>query len=285
MIQTNINSTQQGHYVAANGLNMYYEEYGSGEPLILLHGGTITSKMWQPYIPFFAQHFRVIAPDSRGHGRTNNPLGELSYRMMADDVAALLHALDLKKPLIFGYSDGGQIALEIGMRYAHLTKALVVGAAWYKFTEIYLNWLKAMGFEGPGVVNFEQLQKDAPEYWIKLLKTEHSSTDDPACWQTLLKQISTMWWTPLDYAVEDFQKITEPMLILMGDRDGTIPLEEAVEMYQLIPNAELAVLPNVTHMTALAENGLFLNIVLDFLFRHCGQKGNNEATGTAQQSG
>jgi pimeloyl-ACP methyl ester carboxylesterase len=279
--QTNINSTQQGHYVSANGLDMYYEEYGSGEPLILLHGGTVTSQMWQPHIPLFSQHFRVIAPDSRGHGRTNNPTGELSYRMMADDVAAFIQVLDLKKPPIFGFSDGGQIALEIGMRYANLTKVLVVGAAWYKFSEVYQNWLKAMGFEGPGKLNIEQLQKDAPEDWIELLKTEHSRADDPDYWQTLLKQISTMWWTPLDYGVEDFQKITEPTLILMGDRDGTIPLEEAVEMYQLIPNAELAILPNATHMTALAQDGLFLKVVLDFLFRHCGQEDKNEVRDTA----
>jgi pimeloyl-ACP methyl ester carboxylesterase len=266
--QTNVNSTQQGHYVPANGLEIYYEEYGSGEPLILLHGGTVTSQMWQPHIPFFAQHFRVIAPDSRGHGRTPNPIGELSYRLMADDVAAFIQVMDLKKPLIFGYSDGGQIALEIGMRYANLTNALVVGAAFYKFSEAYTNSLKAMGFEGPDTVDFELLQKDASEDWINLLKTEHICSDDPAYWQTLLKQISTMWWTPLDYDEEDFQKITEPALILMGDRDGMIPLADAVEMYQMIPNAELAILPNATHMTALAEDGLFLGIVRDFLFRY-----------------
>lgn len=280
MTQTNVNSTQQGHYVLANELDMYYEENGNGEPLILLHGGTVTSQMWQPHIPFFAQYFRVIAPDSRGHGRTNNPTGELSYRIMADDVAAFIQALGLKKPLVFGYSDGGQIALEIGMRYSNLTKVLVVGAAWYKFTEAYLNSLKAMGFEGPDTVNIEYLQRNDPS-WIEFLKTEHSRTDDPDYWQRLLKQISTMWWTPLDYGVEDFQKITEPTLILIGDRDGLIPLEDAIEMYQLIPNAELAILPNATHITAVADDGLFLRIVLDFLFRHCNQEDRNEVKDTA----
>ena len=106
------------------------------------------------------------------------------------------------------------------------------------------------------------------KYWINILKTEHTCSDDPDYWQTLLRQISTMWWTPLDYDEGDFQKITEPTLILMGDRDGMIPLEDAVEMYQFIPNAELAILPNATHMTALAEDGLFLRVVLDFLFRY-----------------
>ncbi len=88
--------------------------------------------MWQTHTPFFARHFRVIAPDSRGHGRANNPTGEFSYRLMADDVVALVQALGLTKPLICGYSDGGQTALEIGMRYPNLAAALVVGAAWYR---------------------------------------------------------------------------------------------------------------------------------------------------------
>jgi pimeloyl-ACP methyl ester carboxylesterase len=265
MTPADATSAQQGHYVQVNGLNMYYEEYGGGKPLILIHGGTVTLSMWEPHIPFFAKHFRVIAPDSRGHGKTNNPTGKFSYRLMADDVAAFVQALSLTKPLVCGYSDGGQIALEIGMCYPNLAAALVVGAAWYKFSKTYLNALTAFGFEGPGAVNIEQLQRANPD-WVEVLKTEHSHADDPEYWQTLLKQISTMWWTPLDYTVKDFQKIAEPVLILMGDKDGTIPVEQAVEMYQLIPNAALAILPNATHASAITE--LSMNIVLDFLLRH-----------------
>jgi pimeloyl-ACP methyl ester carboxylesterase len=265
MTPTDEISTPQGQYVQANGLNIYYEEYGNGKPLILLHGGTDTSHSWQPHITSFVPHFRVITPDSRAHGRTNNPTGKLSYSLMADDVAAFIQALDLTNPLIFGYSDGGQIALEIGMRYPTLTEALVVGAAWYRFPQTYIDWLKAAGFESMGVVNFEQIQRGDPE-WVNYLKTSHTSSNDPDYWQTLLKQISTMWWTPLDYTAEDFEKITKPTLILLGDRDGIIDLEQAVEMYQLIPNAELAIIPNATHFSAGSE--LTMNIVLDFLLRH-----------------
>jgi pimeloyl-ACP methyl ester carboxylesterase len=74
-----------------------------------------------------------------------------------------------------------------------------------------------------------------------------------------------MWWTPLDYIAEDFQKITEPTLILLGDRDGIVELQQAVEEYQLIPNAELAIIPNATHFTAVSQ--LSMSIVLDFLLR------------------
>lgn len=265
MVQEDSSLSQQGQYVQANGLNIYYEEYGNGQPLILLHGGTDTSQMWQPFLATFVPHFRVIAPDSRAHGRTDNPNGELSYRLMADDVVALIQALNLTQPLVFGYSDGGQIALEIGMRYPHLTAALVVGAAWYEFSEPYTKFLKAYGFDGPGLVDFEKIQRVAPE-WVSYLKTRHARTDDSEYWQILLKQISGMWWTPLNYTAEDFKKITAPTLILLGDRDGLIEFRQAVDMYHLIPNAELMVLPNTTHISAL--NDLSMNMVLDFLMRH-----------------
>ena len=246
MARASRSATQHGQYARANGLKMFYEERGSGPPLILLHGGTATSSMWQPQIPFFVQHFRVITPDSRGHGKTNNPTGEFSYRLMADDVVGFIQDLGLTKPLICGYSDGGQIVLEIGMRYPGLAAALVVGAVWYRFSETYVNTLKAFGFEGPGVVNVEQLKREAPDS-VKHWQTEHARPDNPDYWQTLLKQISTLWWTPLDYGAEDFRKITEPTLVVMGDRDELIEIEQAVEIYRLIANAELAIMPNASH--------------------------------------
>jgi pimeloyl-ACP methyl ester carboxylesterase len=115
------------------------------------------------------------------------------------------------------------------------------------------------------MVNIERIQHESPE-WVDELKNDHSRTDDPDYWQTLLKQISTMWWMPLDYTEEDFQKITAPTLILLGDRDGFVELQQAVKMYHLIKNAELLILPNATHFSALNE--LSMRMVLDFLLRH-----------------
>ena len=257
-------SPQQGRYIDINGMKMYYEDYGTGVPLILLHGGTSTSQTWQPFLPIFIPHFRVITSDSRAHGRTDNPTGLLSYRQMADDVAALIQALNLPKPLVCGYSDGGQVALELGMHYPGLCTALVIGAAWYKFSETYLDTLYMAGFESPGGVSFERIQRDSPD-WVDEMKHDHISTSDPDYWKTLLTQISSMWWTPLDYTVDDFQKIEEPCLVMLGDRDGIVELQQAVDMYQLIPNAELFVIPNADHFTAKTE--INMRIVLDFLIR------------------
>jgi esterase/lipase len=94
------------------------------------------------------------------------------------------------------------------------------------------------GFESPGSVNFKRIQRDSAD-WVDEMKRDHISSTDPDYWQTLLKQISSMWWAALDYTAEDFQKIAEPTLIMLGDRDGIVELQQAVEMYQLIPRCRI----------------------------------------------
>jgi pimeloyl-ACP methyl ester carboxylesterase len=96
-----------GTHIEANGLRIYYEVHGAGEPLLLIHGGTATSQSWASHLAAFIEHFQVFTPDSRGHGRTDDPTGELGYHVMADDAAALVGALGLRRPLVLGYSDGG----------------------------------------------------------------------------------------------------------------------------------------------------------------------------------
>jgi pimeloyl-ACP methyl ester carboxylesterase len=258
--------TKTDKYIQANGINIHYEEYGSGAPLILLHGGTSTLEEWQAHIPSFAPHFQVYALDSRAHGKTDNPLGRLSYRMMADDVATFIQALGLTRPLVCGYSDGGQVALELAIRYPGLTRALVVGAAWYKFSEAYVNGLKGWGFERPGEIDFDWLQATYPHF-VEMWKTQHPRDNDPDYWKSMLLQISELWLTPLNYTEAEFKQIIDPVLILIGDRDGMVPLEDAIEIYHMIANSELAVLPNADHLGMLTAPETFIHVVLGFLIR------------------
>ena len=150
-----------GTYIEANGIRVYYEVYGEGEPLLLIHGGTATSRAWASHLPAFTEHFRVFTPDSRGHGRTDNPTGELDYRVMADDVAALVSVLGLQRPLVLGYSDGGQIALELGMRYPGLARALVLGGAQFGFSEAYLEAVRAL----LGITGSEEMEPEKLDSW------------------------------------------------------------------------------------------------------------------------
>ncbi len=232
--------TPTGKYIEANGLRVYYEVYGEGEPLLLLHGGTATSQSWASHLPAFAEHFRVFAPDSRGHGRTDNPAGELAYRQMADDVAALIKALGLQRPLVLGYSDGGQIALELGMRYPGLARALVLGGTQFRFSEAYLEDARALlGIAEGREVDPETLERGQPDF-VDYLREAHGHVYGPGYWKTYVKQITSLWLTPLHYTSEDFAAVTDPVLLLVGDRDG-VATEESVELFRLLPNAELVV--------------------------------------------
>ena len=256
---------RRSHVVQANGVNMYYETHGQGEPLLLLHAGTLSADMWQPYLAAFTAHYRVIAPDMRGHGRSDNPTGAMSYRQLADEVVAFARALDLNKLPIAGFSDGGQVALEIGMRYPNLPRSLVVGGVWFQFTAKYRAWARdALGDEESPEVDTVRLARDHPD-WAAWLEQIYGPDD----WKPLLIHIKRMWTTPLNYTPDDFARVVAPTLVLLGDRDELVSIDEAAEMYRLLPAAELAVVPGANHGAFFSEKvAAFQSLMLDFLLRH-----------------
>ena len=263
-------------YIEANGIRVYYEAHGEGEPLLLVHGGTATSRSWSSHLPAFTEHFRIIAPDSRGHGRTDNPAGELDYRVMADDLAAVITALGLQRPLVLGYSDGGQIVLELGMRYPGLAGALVLGGTQYGFSEAYLEDARALlGITDGEEVDLGTLEREQPEF-VAYLREAHAHVYGPEYWRTYIKQIAALWLTPLRYTSEDLAAVTDPVLILVGDRDGACTVE-APELFRLLPDAELAVAPGADHGFIEAKASLFDALALDFLLRH--RNGSDRASG------
>src|SRR5919112_1734908 len=256
-----------GTYIEANRLRVYYEVYGEGEPLLLIHAGPATARSWASHLPAFTDHFRVFPPDSRGHGRTDNPTGELDYRVMADDVAALVSVLGLQRPLVLGYSDGGQIALELGIRYPGLARALVLGGTKFRFSRAYLEAVRTLlGITDGEEVQPEKLEREQPDF-VAYLREAHRHVYGPEYWKTYAKKIAALWLTPLHYTSEDFATITDPVLLLTGDRDG-VATEESIELFHLLPNAELAVAPASDHSFIDAKAGLFDALVLDFLVRH-----------------
>jgi pimeloyl-ACP methyl ester carboxylesterase len=251
-----------GNRVAANGLEIYYTDSGQGTPLVLLHGGTGTSSSWSDQLPTLSQRFRVLALDSRGHGRTDNPSEELRYGQMAADVAAFIDALGLERPLVMGYSDGGQIALELALHHPGATRAVVIGGAWFRCGDKYFAAVREWGFVGPGQVDLDTIDPG----WIEYAKAEHVRDDDPDYWLTVLQQNAGLWYSVQDYSVADLQSISVPALILVGARDQITDLEQSMEMYRHIPAAELLVIPGADH--AAAMDHLADDLVLGFLERH-----------------
>ena len=255
----------EGKFVNVNGLKMYYEEYGFGYPLILIHGGISSIQMWIKQLPIFSKHFKVIAVDCRGQGNTNNPGGEFHYKLMADDFSALITKLKLGKVLICGWSDGGQIALELALHYPELVKAMVLGGTMIHDTQEMINGFKAIGIEGPGKVDFKKLERTL-DWLVKMLK-QQTATHGKDYWKTLLINISKMWFNSEEFPGEIVKEIQTPSLILLGDRDDYIPVSEATRMYELMPNSELAILPKGNHDVFLTQNDVFNQIVLDYCKR------------------
>jgi len=256
--------SQNTGFVKANNLDIFFQDQGTGRSLILLHGATDTHDFWSRHTTAFREHFRVLTPDSRGHGRSFNPSRQLSYRLMADDLAGFIQELKLERPFIFGYSDGGQAALDFGMRYPDLPGALVIGGVWYRFSEEYQAAIHSAGFIAPGRVDWNLYQDQAPSDWEERLRRAHPDPD-PEYPRILLESLARLWWTPLNYTPMDFQKITVPTLILMGENDEIIPLAEAREMAMMIPGAELAVIPGARHNDVLSAGGQGIKPVLRFL--------------------
>ena len=135
---------QTENFVNANGIKIYYESVGNGKSLIFLHGAMGTSQVWKPYIPILSNDFNIILPDLRGHGKTENPSKEIDLHLMADDIAALIDALKLDKPFLCGWSGGGDIGLDIAMRYPYYVGRLIVGGVTLRVTETALASLKAL---------------------------------------------------------------------------------------------------------------------------------------------
>jgi pimeloyl-ACP methyl ester carboxylesterase len=255
----------QGRTVRVNGTDFFYTTHGRGEPLLLIHGGTVTGESWEPYLAGLARHFRLIVPDTPGHGRSGAPAAALSYPGLADDFAAFIDALGLGKPLIAGYSDGGQIALEIGMRHPGLAGALVLGGTFSRFNAAYRAWLAGVfGDATSAAEDAARLRRGHPG-WAAWLERIYG----PDAWPAVLSRVKAMWTTPFDYGPEALARVAAPTLVLLGDRDEILPVEEAAELYRRIPAAELAVIPNADHGDFFAARvDAFQSAMLDFLRRH-----------------
>jgi pimeloyl-ACP methyl ester carboxylesterase len=257
-----------GRSVEVNGATLYYEEHGDGAPLILIHGGLSSGSQWHPVVPELAAGFRVITPDSRGHGRSTNPPAELSYALIADDTAALIAALGLRRPVVGGWSDGGQVTLELGARHPGAAGALIVGAAYPDFDAGGLREAHRalLGADDTGVPDAAQLDAQLGEF-AEDVKALHPGGAER--WRELVRQTAPMW---LDYEglrPDELQAIQTPILVLGGDRDEFIPLDLSIALYRALPNAELAICPALSHEGPTPERAPVLaSPIRDFARRH-----------------
>jgi pimeloyl-ACP methyl ester carboxylesterase len=153
------------------------------------------------------------------------------------------------------------------MRYSEIPGALVIGGAWYQFSKQYQNSLSWAGFLGPAEIDFPTFERFAPRDWRARMQRSHPNPD-PDYPETLLRQLAALFWTPLNYKREDFQKILAPTLVLVGEKDEMVPPEESRAMAELIPDAELVVIPGAAHSGVLMPGADFIELVLNFFKRN-----------------
>lgn len=246
--------------IQVGDIEVFYHEAGAGPELILLHGGIVTTEMmWARRIPELAAAYHVTAPDTRGHGRTTNPSGHLSYAQMADDVAGLITALGLTAPHIVGYSDGGQAALEFAIRHPGKARSLVLGGTISSASPKYLEMIRDWGFPSPGTFDEAKLREAWGDF-VDEIKTMHGTKPD--YWRTFLPQIATLWLTVPNYTDAQLASIVDPVLVLMGDRDNEEGLDHALRLYRGIPGSQLGLVPGSPH--GAADRDIFWAMVRDF---------------------
>lgn len=216
---------------------------GAGTPLVLLHGGTGSGADWDDVAAHLRDKAALYAPDSRGHGATRGPSARLSYAAMADDVAGLVAALGLDAPVVAGWSDGGNIALELGIRHPGLARALVVGGAWIRLDEHMQHVNRdVLGMTAPGVVDRSRLERNG--MLARLLEPGDRREEDVL---PLLEALSDAYLADPQLDAGRLARIEVPTLVVLGDRDPLVPLEHGVDLYRMLPQGSLAVLPGAAH--------------------------------------
>ena len=260
------NTAMQTGYAPVNGLNMYYEIHGIGQPLVLLHGAfSAIGTSFEALLPELAKTRQVIAFELQAHGRTADIDRPLSLEQMADDTAAALQHLGVDQADFFGYSMGAGVALQIAIRHPELVRKLVLASVTYTMSGIHPGLMEGLAEMKPemmfGSPWHEEYTRIAPH---------------PEHFATLFAKKTQMDRGIQDVPAETIRAMKAPTLLIIGDSDLVRP-EHAVDMFRLLgggvfgdtpaglPNSQLAVLPGTSHVTLVYRADLLLAIIPPFL--------------------
>jgi pimeloyl-ACP methyl ester carboxylesterase len=248
--------SNDGRVININGKNIYYEEYGQGTPLLLLSGGGINRSIrdFGKCIPGLSEHFRVIAPDTPGQGRSEQT-DTLSYDLLTDFMSQLIDSLKIDSCYVMGWSDGAIVSLLLADRRADkIKKVIAVGAN---------NGIRGFNLDGFPV---DSVKPPSLEYWAKANKKDiewYSTLTPKKDWKKMHNNIDMMVYKKEYFPTSVYNSINIPVTIVIGDRD-MISIEHGLEMYRLIKNSQYCVLPNTTHDVFDERPDLINQIAIDF---------------------
>jgi len=252
----------QSGYAPVNGLTMYYEIHGEGAPLVLIHGGGSTiGTSFGRILPLLSEHFRVIAVELQAHGHTSDRNAPESFESDADDVAALLRYLKIDKASFFGFSNGGNTAMQIAIRHPELVNKLVIASAFYKRAGMMPGF-----FEGLAGAELADMPAGLQEAFRAINK-------DPHALQAMFEKDRNRMVQFRDWPEEYLQRIKAPALFIAADKD-VMTVEHTAEMARHVTNSRLLILPGnhgsyigemMTEKPDMNGIGLTLEVIRGFL--------------------
>jgi len=250
-------SSNDGRLININGKNIYYEEYGLGTPLLLLSGGGLNRsiKDFGKCIPELSKHYRVIAPDTPGQGKSEQT-DSLSYALLTDFMSQLIDSLKVDSIYVMGLSDGGIISLLLAeKRNEKVKKVIAVGAN---------NGTR--GFTLPAGFPIDSVKIPKLDEWAGYHEKDiewYRMLTPKKDWKKMATNLNLMWYGKEYFPISVYDNIKIPTMIVLGDRDD-ISLEHGLEMHRQIKNSQYCVLPNTTHEVFAERPDLINKIAIDF---------------------
>jgi len=237
----------RGGFVKVNDISMYYEVYGEGPPLVLIHGSGQSIVDMAAQIDGFRDQYQIIVADSRAHGKSGMTEQQMTYRQMASDWASLIAELATEPARVIGWSDGGNIALELARAHSELIdRVAVMGANLAPDESAVYPWAVNWVLEESANIEKQLADGDTSQNWAALKQQFY-----------LLRELP-------DMTLEELSTIQAPVLVMAGDRD-IIREEHTLLIYQTLPNAHLAIFPGETHFTPATDPELFNRTVDRFM--------------------
>lgn len=243
----------KGSYGDINGIKLYYEVHGKGEPILLLHGGTVFIESFYLQIPPLAREFMVIAPDSRGHGRSGDTDSPLSYSAMASDMVQLLKKLGIPRAHVVGWSDGGIIGIDLALRHPEMVNRLVLIGANFDVA----------GLTAENVESTRKMTPDSPQF-AEVRDFYNRIAPDPKHWPVLINKIRKMWLSQPHYSRQDLQRIKSPTLIIAGEND-VIREAHTLEMSRFIKGSQHLIIPKASHLVPIEQYETVNREIIGFL--------------------
>jgi pimeloyl-ACP methyl ester carboxylesterase len=252
------NNTAAGNYLKMkDSTRIYYEVYGSGKPLVLLHGGLYGDiSEYEKLIPALSKYYKVIAIGTRGHAKSEIGHTPYTYHMMAEDAYAVIRHVTRDSILLLGFSDGAVQAMDLAIHHPGLVKKMVfaggnVSAASYRPDK--MEQLKQL--------SGSSLEKEDPGFVAERKKL----MPEPQRWAEFVELLKHAWINQVAFSDEEIKNISCPVMVTAGDRDQYNPIESFVRVYKLLPHAQLAIVPGADHIIFYRQPELMEKIVLDFL--------------------